>query len=348
MRTDLDRIPEYVPGKSIEDIKRKYGLKRVIKLASNENPYGYSPKVIEAVRDFRDFHIYPPPDSEELREKIAEYTGFDAEMIVLSAGMDGVLEGVFKMLIDVGDVVAYAIPTFQYYSILSKIYRARESKLKRNSEFKMFEFDENAKLTVICSPNNPTGNVEDESFVKEVVESVKGYVFIDEAYAEFTEKQLLKFAEYENVIVGRTFSKAFGLANLRIGYGIMHPDLRKAFMKVNTPFPLSTISIRAAIAALDDIKWMKDVVKKIVAERERLFNDLSAIANPVKSEANFIFFETDHPSEIIARELERKGVIVRNLKNFEGAGDRSLRVTVGKPDENEVFLNALREVLCSL
>ena len=175
MRTDLDKIPEYVPGKSIDDIKREYGLKRIIKLASNENPYGCSPKVIEAVRDFRDFHIYPPPDSEELRERISDYIGFDTEMIVLSAGMDGVLEGLFKMLIDVGDVVAYAIPTFQYYSILSKIYRARESKLKRNSEFKMFEFDENAKLTVICSPNNPTGNVEDESFVKEVVESVKGY-----------------------------------------------------------------------------------------------------------------------------------------------------------------------------
>jgi len=348
MRTDLDRIPEYVPGKSIEEIKRKYGLNRVIKLASNENPYGCSPKVLEAVKDFKEFHIYPPPDSEELRERISEYTGFDAEMIVLSAGMDGVLEGVFKMLIDVGDVVAYAIPTFQYYSILSRIYRARESKLKRNSEFKMIEFDENAKLTVICSPNNPTGNVEDESFVKEVVESVKGYIFIDEAYAEFTEKQLLKFAEYENVIIGRTFSKAFGLANLRIGYGIMHPDLRKTFMKVNTPFPLSTISIRAAIAALEDIKWMKDVVKRIIAERERLFEGLSAIANAVRSEANFIFFETGHPSEIIARELEKRGVIIRSLKNFEGASNRSLRVTVGKPEENEIFLNALREVLCSL
>lgn len=348
MRSDLNNIPEYVPGKSIEEIKRKYGLKRVIKLASNENPYGCSPRVIEAVRDFRDFHIYPPPDSEELRERLSDYIGIEPEMIVLSAGMDGVLEGMFKMLIDVGDGVAYAIPTFQYYSILSKIYRAKEIKLKRNSEFKMTEFDERAKLTVICSPNNPTGNVEDKKFVKEIVESVRGYVFIDEAYAEFTEKQLLKFAEYENVIVGRTFSKAFGLANLRIGYGIMHPELRKAFIKVNTPFPLSTISIKAAIAALEDIEWMKKTVRKIVAEREMLFKESSAIANPVKSEANFIFFETGHPSDIVAGELEKRGVIVRSLRNFEGAGEKSLRVTVGKRGENEIFLEALREVLCSL
>jgi len=348
MRKDLDKIPEYVPGKSAEEIKREYGLKRVIKLASNENPYGCSPKVIEAVRGFSEFHIYPPPDSEELRERISDYVGFESDMIVLSSGMDGVLESVFKMLIDVGDVVAYAIPTFQYYSILSKIYRAKESKLARDSDFRMIEFNENAKLTVICSPNNPTGNVEEESFVREVVESVKGYVFIDEAYAEFTERQLLKFAEYENVIIGRTFSKAFGLANLRVGYGIMHPDLRKAFMKVNTPFPLSTISIRAAIAALDDLEWMRSVVKKIVAERERLFERLSEIAEATRSEANFIFFETPHPSDIVAKELEKRGVIVRSLKNFEGAGDKSLRVTVGKPEENEIFINALGEVLCSL
>ncbi len=346
MREDLKKIPEYVPGKGIEEIKRKYKLKRVIKLASNENPYGCSPKVLEAIKNFRELNIYPPSDFTELRERIADYVGFESDMIVLSAGMDGVLESVFKMLIDVNDAVCFAIPTFQYYSILSKIYRAKEVKLKRNTDFKMDSFRPDAKLTIICSPNNPTGNVEDYDFVKEVVESVKGYVFIDEAYAEFTDKQLLRFAENENVIVGRTFSKAFGLANLRIGYAIMHPDLRKGFMKVNTPFPLSTISAIAAIEALKDLKWMKCVVKKIVSERERMFKELKEMANAVRSEANFIFFETDMQANYVSEELERRGIIVRNLRNFEGASDRALRVSIGREDENKAFIEALREILC--
>ncbi len=346
MREDLKEIPEYVPGKGVEEIKKRYKLRRVIKLASNENPYGCSPKVLEAIRNFRELNIYPPSDFAELREKIADYVGFDPDMIALSSGMDGVLESIFKMLIDVDDIVAYAIPTFQYYSILSKIYRAKEVKLKRNANFRMNSFHPEAKLTIICSPNNPTGNVEDYDFVRDVVESVKGYVFIDEAYAEFTDKQLIELAENENVIVGRTFSKAFGLANLRIGYAVMHPDLRKGFMKVNTPFPLSTISAIAAIEALNDLEWMKSVVRRIVSERERMFRELNAIANAAKSEANFIFFETDMHADKVAEELERRGIIIRNLKNFEGASNRALRVSIGKEDENRAFIEALKEILC--
>ncbi|WP_456478694.1 histidinol-phosphate transaminase [Geoglobus ahangari] len=347
MRSDADRIPEYVPGKSVEEIKRKYGLERVVKLASNENPYGCSPRVLEALRSEFSPNVYPPSDPEELREAISDYIGFESDMVAVSAGMDGVLETVFKMLLEPGDRVCFAVPTFPYYSILSRIYRAREVKVGRGEGWEMRDFDDGAKLMIICSPNNPTGNVEDSEFVRHVVESVKGYVFIDEAYAEFTERQLIRLAEYENVIVGRTFSKAFGLANIRLGYGVMHPEVRKEFMKFNTPFPVSTPAIRAGIAALQDLEWMREAVRRIVEERERLYRELERLATPYPSEANFIYLETGMSSDKLVSELERRGVIVRNLSGFEGAGKNAVRVSIGRREENDLFLSALEEVLCS-
>ncbi|ADC65776.1 histidinol-phosphate aminotransferase [Ferroglobus placidus DSM 10642] len=342
IRKELSEVPEYVPGKSVEEIKRTYGLEKVVKLASNENPYGASPKVFEALKNFRDFHVYPPKDPIELRERIAEYVGFPEKMIVVGAGLDGVLENVFKMFVNKGDVVAIPIPTFPYYEILAKIYGAKIKFLRRKENFETAEFDERAKLTIICSPNNPTGNVENFEFVREVVESVKGIVFIDEAYAEFTEKRLTKLAEYENVIVGRTFSKAFGLANLRIGYAIMNENFAREYMKVCPPFSISTIAILAAIAALDDIEYMNKAVKKIVAERSRLEKALGKYFRVYPSEANFLYVEAENSDEV-CYELERRGVIVRNLKNFRGVKN-GIRITVGKPEENNFLLKALEEI----
>ncbi len=347
MRSDLSEIPDYVPGKTEDDIKKEHGIERVVKLSSNENPYGCSPNVTEALRSINSLNTYPPKDPEVLRERIADYTGFDREMIFISSGLDGVLECAFKSLTEPGDAVCFGIPTFPYYSILSKIYRAREIKVKRDESFRMTGYFKDARLTVICSPNNPTGNVEDRDSVREIVESVSGYVFIDEAYAEFTDKNLTDLAEYENVIVGRTFSKAFGLANLRLGYAIMHPDVRRAFMKVNTPFPVSSLAVKAGIAALEDLEWMRKTVNMIKRDREWLFRRLRDIAKPFRSEANFLYVETEMDGKRVAEELEKKGVVVRALSGFEGARENAFRVSVGKREENERFIEALEDVLCS-
>ncbi len=346
MRSDLSGIPDYVPGKSEEDIKKTYGLERVVKLASNENPYGCTPKALEVLRQFSKLNSYPPKDPEELRERIAGYVGFDPEMVFISSGLDGVLECAFKLLVEPGDEVCFALPTFPYYSILSKIYRARENKTERDSEFRMVNYSKKAKLTVICSPNNPTGNVENPDFVKEIVENVNGYVFIDEAYAEFTEKNLTELVEYENVMVGRTFSKAFGLAGIRLGYAVMHPDMRKALMKVNPPFPVSSLAVKAGIAALEDLEWMRKTVRMIKRDREWLFRKLKNIARPFKSEANFLYVETEMDGKSIVEKLEKKGVIVRALSGFEGARENAFRVSVGKREENEAFIKALEDVVC--
>ncbi len=350
LRRNLAEIPEYVPGTSVEEVKRRYGLKDVVKLASNENPYGPSPRVREVLSSFNCFNVYPNPvEIEELKERICEYVGVDRGQIAIGAGIDGVLDTVFKMLIDPGDRVVIPIPTFQYYHTLSKIYGARVEEVRRGEGFKVIADDvkavRDAKLVIICSPNNPTGNSEDEDVVRDIVESTDAIVFIDEAYAEFSGKSFVDLIDYGNVIVARTFSKAFGLANLRIGYALMCEDLRRAYEKVSIPFPVSSIAVRCATACIEDLEYVKMCVERIVRERERVYSKLKEIVRAYPSDANFIYFESNVKSGRICDELMRRGVIVRDCSTFRGCGEYGVRVSIGKREENDKFLKELMDVI---
>jgi histidinol-phosphate aminotransferase len=338
-------LSKYIPGKSIEEVKRKYGLERVVKLASNENPYGPSPKAIEAFRSYSDLHIYPNPEYRELREKISDYTGWDADRVVVGAGIDGILETLFRILIDEGDEVVIPIPTFPYYHILTKLSCGKEVLVRRGENYRIDEsiFDaitQKTKIILICNPNNPTGNAEDAKLIEELVNSTNALIFLDEAYVEFSDVSFS--VDAENVVIARTFSKAFGLANLRIGYALLPEWLVSPFRAAMTPFPLSTPAAKAAEAALDDVEWMRSCVGRIKAERERLYKELKKLVEVNLSQANFLFFES--PVENLAEELLKRGVIVRDCSSFVGCGNH-IRVTVGRPEENDMFLEALKEVL---
>jgi len=348
----VKKIPEYVPGKSIDEVKRLFGLKKVVKLASNENPYGPSPKVLEVLRSFDKFHIYPSPsEMEELIERISEYLGVEGERIVIGAGIDGILENVFKMFVDPLDEVVIPIPSFPYYHTLTSVMNGKEIRVRRKGNFQIDEeailnsITEKTKIIIVCSPNNPTGNIEDADTVRAIVESCNALVFIDEAYAEFASRDLLELSEYENVVIARTFSKAFGLANLRIGYAVMSSELKKAYMKVTTPFPVSSIAILAAIASLEDLRHMRSCVEKIRAERARLYAGLKDRVKVCPSEANFLFFESLMKASELAEELMKRGVIVRDCSKFVGCSPFSVRVSIGRREENDEFLKALDEVL---
>ncbi len=335
------KFEEYIPGKSVEEIRERIGLEKVVKLASNENPYGTSPKAIEVLKSFKDLHRYPNPEYRALREKLSEYTGWETERIVVGAGIDGILETVFKILIDEGDEVLIPIPTFQYYRILARLHCAREILVSRGEEFKIpeniFEFlNEKTKLIIVPFPNNPTGNVEKKKLIEELVNSTRAIVFIDEAYIEFSEEKL--DIDSDNLIVARTMSKAFGLANLRVGYARLPRWLLKFYKSASTPFPVSTLAERCSIAALEDLEWMRNCVEKIKKERERLFNELKKLVKPFPSQANFIFFKA---RKGLAEDLLMKGVIIRDCQSF---GVEGYRVTIGKPDENDFFLEKLREL----
>jgi histidinol-phosphate aminotransferase len=348
LKESIKKVREYVPGKDIEYVRRKYGLQRVVKLASNENSYGPSPKAVEAFCSFKDLHLYPPPRPESLLEKISSYTGFDPERIVLGAGIDGVLENLFRMFIEQGDRVLIPAPTFPYYYTLATISGARIVEAGRNDDFSVDSsisaFD--GKLVILCSPNNPTGNTEKYDTAREIAESIRGILFVDEAYVEFSSRDLLSLGDLDNVVIARTFSKAFGLANLRIGYAVVPEWMKKEYMKVNTPFPLSTPSIKAAEAALDDLEYMKETVKKIVGERERVSKELKAMGVAVfPSEANFILIRLKMRSKEFCEKMMRRGVIVRDCSTFSGCKDGDIRVSIGKREENDIFLNAVGEVL---
>ncbi len=349
VRKCVKEIPEYVPGKSIDEVKEEFGLGRVIKLASNENPYGTSPKVREVLKNFDRFHVYPSPkEISSLTEMISDYIGVETERIVVGAGIDGILETTFKMLVDPGDEVVIPIPSFPYYHTLTKVFDAVEVRIGRGSNFEIvppLPTSDRTKIIIVCSPNNPTGNVEREEIVREVIESSDAVVFIDEAYAEFSDKNFIEMTEYENVILARTFSKAFGLANLRIGYAVMPYDLKKAYMKVSTPFPVSSIAIACAMKALEDLDFMRRCVEKIVRERERLFRELRRFVNVYPSKANFLFFESPIPASKLSYDLLRRGIIVRDCSKFIGCSKYAIRVSVGKREENDEFLRALEDVL---
>lgn len=352
IRETITKLDGYKAGRSIEEIRRKYGLKKVVKLASNENPYGASPKAIEAFKKYDLLHLYPDPDPQDLREKIGEYTGFDEERIVVGAGVDGVLEGVFKIFVGEGDGVVIPIPTFPYYHILTRICGGNDVTVSRNDNFSidsekiLNSIDSRTKIIIICSPNNPTGNLERREEVAEIIERSNCIVFIDEAYAEFSSKNLLEMAEYNNVILARTFSKAFGLANLRIGYAIVPRKVREYLRKVITPFPISTPAKLAAIAALEDIKHLKMVVEKTREERERVTGVLRKMNVKVyPSEANFILIETEYKSGFIAEELMKRGVIVRDCSSFTGCNEKHIRVSIGKREENDFFIEKMEEIL---
>ncbi|MET1124024.1 MAG: histidinol-phosphate transaminase [Archaeoglobaceae archaeon] len=335
-------IEGYVPGTSLKEVALKHAGK-VVNLASNENPYGASPKALEAFRNFTELHRYPDPRYAELREKIADYTGWDFEEIVVAAGIDGVLETIFRFAVAEGDEVLLAPPTFSYYRILAKLSCARIVEAKRNENFEVVNASElvsgKTRLAIFCSPNNPTGNLENFEEVRAVAESIKGLVVVDEAYVEFADRS---FEPTENVVIARTFSKAFGLANLRVGYARLPAEVAETFRKVSSPFPISTASERAAIAALEDVEWMKSCVEKIKRGRERLYRFLSKKFVTWRSQANFVLFRGFEGLDI---ELAKRGVLIRECSSF--GLPQHYRVTVGREEEIATFEEALEDVLCS-
>jgi len=284
VRSSLMEIEDYQPGKLV---------KGAIKLSSNENPLGPSPKVVkEIVKSLEEgelnLSLYPWERNEkELRDEISRYVGASArigkENIVIGAGVDGVLDTLVKIFIETGDEALIPIPTFSLYESLVKIAGGMPEYMKRKSGEYSIPLDElisacneKTKMVFISSPNNPTGNCIPEGEMRAIIESVpKAMVVIDEAYVEFADSSLVHLVkEYENVLVLRTFSKAFGLAGLRVGYAVIPEWLASAYKKVSIPFCVNSIAIKAAIVALRDKEHLLKSVKLVRHEREFLLENL--------------------------------------------------------------------------
>lgn len=344
LRPCLDRLKPYVAGKGYIEISRKYGVppEKIVKLGSNENPYGPSPKVLSALQDISP-ERYPEP--EELMEGLAGYTGHPEEMIVIGSGMDGVMDTLTRLFLEKGDRTLIYTPTFSYYEILTTLCNATPIFVTRGSRFEIStDIPKEVKMVFICSPNNPTGNITKEEDVKKLLESTEAIVFLDEAYVEFADRSLLGLVrKYDNLVVGRTMSKAFGLAGMRLGYAAAPEWISNQYKRAAPPFfGVTCASVAAGVAALSDLDYMHSSVDKIRRERERLHKEIGSYP----SQANFLYKETAEPSDIVAEKFQQKGVIIRDCRSFRGAGDHHVRVSVGTPEENNLFLAAYR-VICA-
>jgi len=338
----LSRLKPYVAGKGFTEISQKYGLSpaEIVKLGSNENPYGPSPKVAKALQSISP-ERYPEP--EDLIAGLANYTGYPEEMIIIGAGMDGVMDTLTRLFLEPGDKSFIPTPTFSYYEILTIMAGAMPVLAPRGSDFRVPKtVPAGMKMIFLCSPNNPTGNTISEEDVKEIVESTDSIVFLDEAYVEFADRSLLGLVnKYENLVVGRTMSKAFGLAGMRLGYAIAPEWIADQYQRSAPPFfAITCASVAAGAAALSDLEYMRSSVNKIRRERDRLQKEI--LSHP--SQANFLYVETAEPSHEVAEKFLRRGIIIRDCRSFRGAGEHHVRVTVGTPEENDRFLSAYKEI----
>ncbi len=357
VRSGIEEIPYYEPGLPIEEIKRRYGLERVIKLASNENPLGPSPLAVEAIKEFTPkVNRYPDAASRELRNALSRKLGVESEWIITGNGSVEIIQMVAETFINPGDRAILGKPSFLKYEkairiaqgvVVSVPTKDWTLDLDRMKE----ELDDNTRVVFIANPNNPTGTVLRRKEVERFLDGIPEHVLVvfDEAYYEYIEiddfpDSIGYVKEGRNVLVLRTFSKIYGLAGLRVGYGIARPEVLRELNRVRETFNTSSIAQVAAIAALEDFEHV-EMSKRMNREgRAFLIERLREMGlKVIPSFTNFVFVLLPIPGRIAFERLLKEGVIVRPM-DFYGVSD-GIRVTVGTPEENEIFVEALSKVL---
>jgi histidinol-phosphate aminotransferase len=354
----------YVAGTSIEEVRCKYDLE-VIKLGSNENALGPSPLAVEAMQEtLADLHRYPSVADDELRAKLASTLSdgrLSEECFITGNGSCDVLAMVTRAFIcEPGDEAILCPPTFVLYEIVVNICGGKCVFVNLRDDFTcdlsqvLADITDRTRLIFLCNPNNPTGTMigraELDDFLAKVPSSV--LVVIDEAYWEYADPELLPdtlayVREGRNVLVTRTFAKVYGLAGLRVGYGIAHEELARYIRRLRMPFHMSMVAMRGALAALGDQEHVAKSVQHNKVEREFLYAGLDDLELPyARSQSNFIIVRPGHDPQLIYERMLEKGVIIRPLAAFRAPD--CFRITVGTRAENERLLQALGEVMDGL
>jgi histidinol-phosphate aminotransferase len=338
----------YVFAKKAEDIAREYGIDRIARLASNENPEPPSPAAIAAAeRAIRQANRYPDEKAGVLDAALRAYYG--DYNFVTGVGMDGVIETLFRTLVDPGDSVVVATPTFSFYGLAAQAQGANVVTVPRERDFSVRAEElicagETAKVTVLCTPNNPTGNATCVEVVKEILEGIGGVLFLDNAYVEFSNLDYLPLLkEYDNLVIGRTFSKVHSLAGLRIGYGFVPAWLKPYYQRASTPFTVNMVSAAAAAAALSDRGHAGRYIAQVNKWKKRFEEEVKFPVLP--SDANFVMVDVSPlASDAMVGKLAKEGVIVRSCRSFAGLPDHYIRVSVGEDWENERFVQVINSL----
>jgi histidinol-phosphate aminotransferase len=355
-------LQPYQPGKPIDELQREYGLTEIIKLASNENPLGPSPLAIAAViEELDELARYPDGNGFELKSKLARFLNIEATQITLGNGSNDILEFVARTFVQPGQEVIFSEYSFAVYPLVTQAIGANAKVVPainwgHDLDGMLKQINSKTRLIFIANPNNPTGTWLKKQvlidFLRQVPENV--LVVLDEAYFEYAHHPVTGINDYpngiellpefENLIVTRTFSKAYGLAGLRAGYGISNKIIADLLNRVRQPFNVNSLALAGACAALDDLEHLEKSIQVNKDGLEQLttaFNSLSLEYIPTAG--NFLSFDLGQAAQPVYLELLKRGVIVRPVANY--SMPNHLRVTIGTLLENEMFINALKEIL---
>ena len=351
----LKDLKVYEAGKPIELVVREFGIKpeEIVKLASNENPYGPAPEVIEKVKKSANLmHRYPDDSFYELKDALAKKFSLNSSNFIIGAGSDQVLE--FAVYALSPKKVLTAGITFAMYEIYSKQVGAEILKTPSNEhnldEFYEIYKKEKPEIIFLCVPNNPLGECLDAGEVYGFIEKIdeNTLIVVDGAYQEFAAYKdakkaldIKKLISYPNVLYTGTFSKAYGLGGMRVGYGVANEYIIQNLHKLRPPFNITTLSLAAAVEALKNEEWVLKGIKSNFEQMQRYIDFANEKGfNYIESFTNFIVLYIPNSTEV-AKSLLKRGIIVRDMASY---GFEALRITIGKPEENEKVINVLREI----
>ncbi len=354
IRPDLITFGGYSARKSPETLEGKVEVpvENIIKLDANENPYGCSPRVSQALATCPDLNIYPDNSQTRLRKLLEGYAGVDAKHIVAGSGSNQLIDLVLRLFISKGDEVINCVPTFGIYRFSTELCGSTLVEVPRDEKFAVnigavkAAINKKTKMIFLANPNNPTGMITPQPDILELLDTGLP-VLIDEAYYEFSGQTVAPLvSQYENLMVLRTFSKWAGLAGLRVGYGLFPPKIADYLLRIKIPYNVNVAALVAVEESLKDVDYLMSRVKAIVVERGRLFGELKKLRwlKPFPSQANFILCSVlNGEARELRQKLQDKGILVRYfdepiLRNF-------IRFSVGKPEHTDALIKALKEVV---
>ncbi len=351
-------LKPYEGGKPIDELKRELGIEHVIKLASNENPIGPSEKVIDTIKNAaKDVSLYPDGNAYYLKKVLSEKLNVDESNILFGNGSDEIIELLYRTFAtNPNDEILYCFPTFVEYKIIGASFNKKivELPLKDYSydaDALIKAINSNTRLIFLNIPNNPTGTIMRYDDVKNIIDASgdNTLIVIDEAYYEYAKESsdypdFLKLYKLPNVVILRTFSKAYALAGLRIGYAIANSEIIDYLNRTRPPFNVNIIAQAAAMTALNDDEHLKETIKINELGKKYLYSEFDKMGiKYIKTYANFILFDASMDADIVYQEMLKSGVIIRSMTGY---GYKTfLRVTVGTMQENRIFIEKLKKVL---
>ncbi|WP_066971772.1 histidinol-phosphate transaminase [Methanobrevibacter filiformis] len=362
IRKIINQLDPYVPGRSQDEIANEYGVKKedIIKLGSNENPWGPSPNAIKAIcENINNINRYPESNLKDLKEEIANYSNLKSENVIVGGdGADEIIEVLAKTFIDPEDEFIVPLPSYMYYEFIFKPYGGIPVYGKWNIEDNSLDVDsvlkaisERTKVIFLCSPNNPTGGIITKEQLETIIKATDALIVIDEAYYEYSLINNTELIDkYHNVFIMRTMSKVLGLAGMRVGYGLSNPKLIEYMHRIKPVFSLTRTSYSAALETLKDKEYIEKSITNGIKSRDYLYNELKKFKelDVLKSYSNYILMNikrTGHTASEFSKELLKKAVIVRDCTSFKGLDEYWIRASIGTLEEDKKFIAILKELI---